>query len=311
MIRKIDNELFVYLDSIRKDQNISQEDLCFPIITESLYRKYLKGSVKAPLEVIEALSNRLGFRFDFFMREFSNQTYQENELVTQFFNLTIGRNFKEAMAVYQVIIKKPIIQKENQLFFETSVLIKRLFEKDINSFYFSKAMKSLIDFEHILKKSTVSLAEAYGLGLLLDNVVKEEKEAIAKKLESLILTPNKVIFGNHSHVINLVALHVVKYLEKEKLYERELLVLTHAIEASKKNKNSYLLEYFHYFLGYCYQALGNEALFYDHMFYCYCLYIASEDKQIIETFDYLFKKDFKTSPGLFIRDYLDKKEVSK
>jgi transcriptional regulator with XRE-family HTH domain len=307
MIRKIDNELFVYLDSIRKDQNISQEDLCFPIITESLYRKYLKGTVKAPIEVIEALSNRLGFRFDFFMREFSNQTYQENELVTKFFNLTVGRNFKEAEEVYQSIIKKPIIQKENQLFFETSVLIKRLFEKEINAYYFSKTMKELIEYERILKKSTVSLAEAYGLGLLLDNVIKEEKEVIAKKLESLLLTPNKVIFGNHSHVINLVALHVVKYLEKEKLYERELIVLTHAIAASKKNKNSYLLEYFHYFLGFCYRALGNEALFYDHMFYCYCFYIASDDKQIKETFDYLFKKDFNMEPNRFISAYLEKK----
>ncbi|MDL2292809.1 hypothetical protein LJC17_04415 [Acholeplasma sp. OttesenSCG-928-E16] len=307
MIKKIENDLFKFVDAIRRKKHVTQEELSFGVIDVRLYRKYLTAEVKAPIEVILLLVDKLGFRFEVFMREFSKQQYEESENVNLFFNAVVNYNFENAKNIFKTINKDTLIQKENKVMFELTISLLDYYNRKITIETLINKISKLINYPDLLKEETFSTIELYALGILLNSVEKENKDKIASKLESIFSDKDSILYGENVNIINLTLYRLIRHLDEKGdinlATEFSLLGINNCLKAS----SFYLLDYFYFCLAVCRKKANDVADFEKNIALCYGVVLATQDEQSKAKFKDVLEKECNQNIEIFLSKYYKKK----
>ena len=294
MVWEASNEFFKYIDILRYQRGMSQEDICFDITDVRQYRKYLKGEVRAPLSVIIPLCNRLELRFENIFYEFSKRFFIESQDVTTLLNKVINYDFDNSYRLLRTIKKESILQKENVLIYDTACLLLEFYDKKTRETDFVKRLRELICYPEILKKDVLSLGEAYAMGILLNYVNGNDTKTILSKIESMYANPTIINYGDNIRVLSLLLFRLVKHHAKNCGYDDVRRLCNIAIESSHKNNTIYLLEYFYYSLAFCENEVGSTAKRDEYVFKCYAVLEIDGNEPAKKKFQTLIESDFKT-----------------
>ena len=99
---------------------------------------------------------------------------------------------------------------------------------------------------------------------------------------------------------------MIEFYGMQRDYEKVIQMSHYAIESAMKNKSSYLLVDFYYFLSLAYFAIGDNLNYKKSLFNCYnALHLEKNDSKI-KMFYKLIEEDFNIDFDSFIVSYIKK-----
>ncbi len=298
-------ELCNYIENLRYDRNITQEELVAGICDIRTYKRYRKGTHKIPLQVIIGFSDKLKINAISMLTDFERINQEQSEMLNVLYN-SLADSSDKAQHLIEVIDEKRIIDIENKLYYKYSLLILDLNQKKLSSLQFVNSVLQLIDYSKILKKQKLTDVEVLILSSLLDYSGSFSKNVIVEKLDNFLQNKNQnFISKNKTYIIPLILMRLSKYYGSQGNLEKVYKYCNLGIENSNISRNIYLLEYFHYYLSLVNFKRRDLQKFYDSIFQTFnCLYL-NGNKSKIEKFSKLIKKDFNLVYSSFMKNYLD------
>ena len=174
------------IEKIRKDRNLSREDLCDNIMSKRNYQRFASGEVSISSDKIFKLVNNLGLDVYSIQNIYKKTTTDEYSKLIEAFNFVSQWKFKEAIIIHSTIDKDSFKDQTNQnLYNLTNLLIKRHNEKILDSEFYPQ-IEDMIDFPNVLSKKILSVYEINSLFILSKKYLEKGDSSIIDFFQSLI-----------------------------------------------------------------------------------------------------------------------------
>ncbi len=192
--------LLNFMDSLRYDRNINQEEYLHDIISQRQYYRYLYGESEPPFDIVLKLSKKLNISIDRLIEKFIVDTEKENKQVQQYFNCVINKKLDEAQVLFSLLSKMNIKDKENKKFMSLGKTLYDFYTNVISKRELIFVLKNTIVFDKIIKLDFLHDIELYMLGLIME-YSDNDRELILNKI--LFLNKEKKIFTSEIDFITL------------------------------------------------------------------------------------------------------------
>lgn len=256
-------KLINFMENLRYDRKISQENYLDGIISQRQYYRYRSGESEIPFEVITSFADKLNIPISNLLEQFDDQYSNENEMTLLFFNLVFSNQIKEAYEEYKKLKSHIFISAMNENLFKSSKVFLDFLDGRILKSDFIKELYRFIDYPKVMKKSAFPDDEIYMLGLLMEYSESDRKK-ILNKLYDVLRNRGQLLGGNVMAEYR-VYFWMIKNFGRIKKYEEVVEMCEIAIKLSNSYFMHYLLEYYHYYKALAHKRLGEEDLFEHHL----------------------------------------------
>ncbi len=256
-------KLINFMENLRYDRKISQENYLDGIISQRQYYRYRSGESEIPFEVITRFADKLNIPISSLLEQFDDEYSSENETTLEFFMLVLSGKADSAYKEFQKLKNHVFISAVNENLFKSSKLLLDLESKRIQKVDLINEIYKLIDYPRVMKKSAFPDDEIYMLGLLMEHSDKDRKP-ILKKLYEILQSKGHFLGGNVTAEFR-VYFWMIKNFGRSKQYKEVIEMCGIAIEKCEAYFMHYLLDYFHYYKALAHQRLGEEDLFHHHL----------------------------------------------
>lgn len=299
-----------YIENLRYDRDITQEELVFGVCDIRTYKRYRTGTHKIPLQVLLGFSNKLEINLVSMLSDFEKAKQQETEMLNNLYN-SIADASSNTEELINRLEKVKIIDQENQLYFDYSLLLYQFSQKRLSQHEFLTKLLSLIRYEKMMRKKKYTDVEVLILGSLLDYEGKYNRKDIVIKLEGLIHNQeNNFVCKNAKYVSPVILMRLSKYYGANGDYHLVKKYCQMGIEILTKTRSSYLVEYFYYYLALANYKTNNVKEFEQNLFQTFnSIYLHGNDSKQ-EKFLKLILSDFHLNYSQFMNEYLSKSEFS-
>lgn len=256
-------KLINFMENLRYDRKITQENYLHGIISQRQYYRYRSGESEIPFEVITKFADRLNIPITSLLEKFDDEYSHENNVTLMFFNLVASKSIKKAYDEYAEMKGHTFISKVNKNFFKCSKLLLDLYANRIHKSELIDEIYQLTDYPKVMKKTAFPDDEIYMLGLLMEYSEKDRKR-ILKKLYEVVQNRGNLLGGNVTAEFR-VYFWMIKNFGRTKQYHEVIDMCQRAIDKSNMFFMHYLLEYFHYYKALAHLRLKEKDLFEKHL----------------------------------------------
>jgi transcriptional regulator with XRE-family HTH domain len=174
------------IDKIRKDRNISREELCDNIMSNRTYQRFVSGETSISSEKIAQIIDKM--MLDTYSLQEIYRTYNQNEYhkLKKAFSLVSQWKETEASTILATIDYDSITSSANKQIYDfTNLLIKWGSDK-ISSADFYSNIKTIIGYPEILSKRILNSIELNALFSLMVLQYKNKRTEIVDFFEDLL-----------------------------------------------------------------------------------------------------------------------------
>lgn len=235
-----------YLELLRYDRNIKQEDFIDGITSPRQYQRYRSGLCQIPISVISGFSKKLHIPIIDLFNQFEKQINKDNEEVSNFINFVFTGRYEEALVLYKQLDSRILLDEYLVKFLLMGHFMLEYKTDKISKSNFVSKIKSLVNFDNLMTMKILNDFESYLLGILMEYDNNNRKKILGKLYSVYMNYSDRYSkMGNYSELQLLF--WICKNLGKEKEYEKVISLCDKAIEICTGNRNYYLLEYFYYY----------------------------------------------------------------
>ncbi len=256
-------KLINFMENLRYDRKISQENYLDGIISQRQYYRYRSGESEIPFEVITRFAEKLNISIISLLDQFDDEFANEIESTLSFFNLVASNQGIQAYENYQKMKSHVFISTVNENLFRSSKLILDLQSGRIRKEDLINEIYKMLDYPRVMKKSAFPDDEIYMLGILMEYSDKDRK-SILKKLYDILRDKGHSLGGNVTAEYR-VYFWMIKNFGRNEQYEEVVEMCNIAIEKCEAYYMHYLLDYFHYYKALAHQRLGDQEQFEHHL----------------------------------------------
>lgn len=289
--------LINYMENIRYERKISQEEFIFDVVSTRQYFRYRNGDSEAPFEIIVKFANKLEIPFLRLIYQYVEDKKKDKKLVQEYFNLVVSKKHKEANELFNRINEKHLIDEDSRTLAKVGKALDEFNRGSLSTIEFCSLMREFIKYKKLIKKESLHDFEVYLLGLLME-YSESDREEILTKL-TLLFKNDKIITGGNV-VFNLQTLFwIIKNLGREKNYSKLIEMSEYAIKYAKKGFSRYELEYFHYYKALAHLRTGDNINFEQELYSAIIINLYNSDDKKIKFFNTI-RKDTGLSPEEFL-----------
>lgn len=299
-------ELAHFLEKLRFQRNISQEEFTSGIISNRQYQRYIRGDSPMPFHLINAFAERLGIKKDVLLLEFQNSTVKESYQIVSFLNHITGFEFEKAAEVKKHINPNYIIDKDNLKMYNYSCLLHKYYQKNMSKDELKNDLISLIDYPYLLNRQSISMMELLVLSQLIDFVDETEKDNITLVIQSFFKNPDLVWTGSQILTYHIIIFRLAKFFGTRNDYHQVIFYSNYGIKLNHQAKSIINQHYYHYFLALSYYRLNNINSFEKHLFKCLNLLLINFDDSKNKLLLDIIQKDFNIDYKDFMIEYIKK-----
>lgn len=291
-------KLINFMENLRYERNITQEEYLFDVVSQRQYYRYRKGESEIPLEIIDKLSKKLKIPYPRLIQQYMEEIQKGKKLVQEYFNLVINKESKEAEMLFPRIGDKNLIDDDSKTLAKMGKILC-----DFNRGYYAKIelvtlLKEHMNYCELMRCESLHDFEIYLLGLVMEYSEPDREKTLNKLIH--IFEQNKVLSGGNI-VFNLQVLFwIVKNLGKMKKYNDLVRMSQYAIDYANNGFSVYSLEFFHYYKALAHLRTDDKISFLDELYKAIiiCMYQPEEKR---EKFFATIIKDTDINPYDFIK----------
>lgn len=299
-------ELCIFLERLRSARNFSQENFTDNVVSLRQYRRYLSGESEVPFQVMHQLTEKLGIKTDNLLREFSIAKVEETELVNKLFNLSVNYAHEEFQKISKNLPVDQIIDKNNQLLYQHSIIIDKLYSRQLSLLEAGNLNAQLINYPSILESRIITSIEMLILSSLIDFYDESHHFAIIQKIKSFIDDRSVVFSGGNEKMFIFILAKISKFYGMHEDFDNVIKFCQLGIEQNFQIRSYYLMEYFFYYQSLVYYRLEKYDEYEKMLAKCYSvLYFEGNDKKI-QKFTKLIEEDYNIDFAQFVADYHSK-----
>lgn len=281
-------DLLMYMDTLRYDRKLTQEDYLYGIVSQRQYYRYLYGESEPPFEAVVHLSKRLGLSTDRLITKYQQEREKTRNDVQLFFNYVISKNNKQAQILYDKISISKGVDDVSKMFLDIGVNIYRYNNSQITKHELVDQIKSIIGFDRLMSNDFLLDIEMYVFGLLMEYSEKD-RSRILDRFFHLSVNNKLFDFGNRLY-ISQVYFFIIKNLGRENRLNDLIYISEIAIKKLKKEFSYYLLADIIYYRALAFYKLGDINNFEVELCSCVdALKISKRSKY--EMYKKIIKKD--------------------
>ncbi|MDY0211001.1 MAG: helix-turn-helix transcriptional regulator [Acholeplasma sp.] len=243
-------KLLMFMDNLRHERKVSQENFLYDIVSQRQYYRYLNGESLPPFDIVIELSKRLDMTFDRLINQFQQASEKETLTVKAFFNAVISRQDELAIQLFEQFKSEKLIEQYNQRFILIGKSLLDFNRERLPKHQLITVLKDSIDFNKIMKSSYLQDLELYILGLIMQ-YSDQDRKSILKRILTLN-SQNKLYTSGNRFYISQVYFWVLKNLGVEKRFDELISLSDDAISYALSEHSYYLLEYFYYYKALAY-----------------------------------------------------------
>lgn len=256
--------LLNYMDELRYERKLNQENYLHGIISQRQYYRYLYGESEPPFEVVLELSKKLNLSIDRLINKYQEDNEKEKRIVRKYFNLVINRKFSESAKLSDIIKKFKNLDEGSLVILKLGNILCDFYCNIISKIELIERLKTVIQLEKMLKHEFLMDTELYVLGILMEYSEKDREDILER-----ILVLNKdgklLTFGNHMYSIQ-VYFYMIKNLGRLKRLDELISVSKNAIEFIKERQSIYLLGDIYYYCALAYFKKNNILEFENQLY---------------------------------------------
>ena len=256
--------LINYMENLRYERMISQEEYLFGVVSQRQYYRYRYGESEVPFDVIINLASKLQIHFLKLLTQFIKESEQGKKLVQKYFNLVINKNNVQAEKCFNQINKRNIIDNDSRTLAKLGKIIFDHNRGGYSTVELCFLLKKHMRYTEMLKKDSLHDFEVYLLGLLMEFSLTD-RNAILEKLIYLYIN-NKVLTGENRLYNSQVYFWIIKNLGRESRYEEVINFAKSAIDYCADEFSVYCLNYFHYYKALAHNRMGEISKFQDEIY---------------------------------------------
>lgn len=299
-------ELCIFLERLRSARNLSQESFTDGVVSLRQYRRYLSGESEVPFQVIDLLTEKIGVKTDNLLREFEVAQIQEGIIVTKLFNLAVNYAHDEFSKLSKELPFHEVIDKTNQLIYQHSIILDKLYTKQITVLEAAKSNADLINYPEILDSQIITTVEMLILSSLLDFFGEEHHLAIVEKAQKFINDPSLVITGGSEKMFIFILAKVAKFYGIHEDYENVISLCEIGVNQNLSIRSYYLMEYFYYYQALAYHKLEKFDFYEQMVVSCFNVLHFEGNTKKIEKFTKLIEEDFNIDFVEFVTNFYAK-----
>jgi len=276
--------LINYLETLRYQRKLTQEEYLHDIISQRQFYRYTKGESEVPFEVIDKLIERLGIPYLNVITQFTEETKKDKKLVQEYFNLVMNKKYQEAECVFERIDKSNLIDDDSISLAKAGKAIYTFYKGFFSKLELCTQLKENMKYDMLIRKETYHDFEIYLLGLIMEYSEKD-RPIILKKLIQ-VLTDKKMYIRDNMVYMMQVYFWVIKQLGRDKKYNKVIYVAEKAIFVSNKYYSFYCLNYFHYYKALAHKKLNQMIEFEEDLYKAIilCFYRSKDrDEKFVNT----------------------------
>lgn len=270
------------IERIRKDRKLSREELCEGIMSKRNYQRFASGEVSIASDKLTLITDKLMLNTYSLQEIF--KTYHQDEYLKlkKAYNSISQWNPIEGKRILASIDYDSISSKVNRQIYNLSdLMIKKNDEKIIDADYVD-AIKSIIDYPNVLKRTILNTIELSALFIIMDFETKKNKSDVAAFFIELLNKSGETSYWLTSEIKTGICANISKGLYQLGKYEESLEYSNKGLQASKET-----LKFIGFInlLGYKLLALNKLGRFDDALQVSIRLYmhvLVEEDKNKIE-----------------------------
>ena len=257
------NQLITYMENLRYERNITQEDFIQGIVSNRQYFRYRNSESEAPFTIIKQLSDRLEIPMFRLMGQFQEEQQKERRIVREYINAVINQDWEKAETEYENIRKVKFLDTQNLRFIRLGKEITDFYRKRLSQVELVTRIKEIISLEELLQRTSIHDAELYMLGMLMQHSDKDREKVLEYILN--LYHHHKLMTGGNPIFVSQVYFWILKNLGRAERYEEVVAISEMAIDHNRKNYSYYSLEHFYYYRALAYRKLHNDLLFEDNL----------------------------------------------
>lgn len=300
-------ELALFLEKIRFQRGISQEDFTDGIISNRQYQRYVRGESPMPFHLLNDFAIKLNLKKEDLILEFQNRSINETSKIIKYFSAVTTKNLDQLSQVKDNISRDFIIENENLKLYDHTVLLEAYLFNKISIVELEDKLFKICNYPEILNRVPISLVDAVILSSIVTYTNTNHKELISNKIIELIKNPSYTFTTYQTTIYNILFFSLAKYYGKHKNYKSCVEICSLALSFNQRKESIMNTLEYYYFMTLSYFRLKNMDEFKHSLVKCYhALNIGiPEDKRLY--YEELIKKDFNLNLDEFIIDYLNKK----
>lgn len=299
-----------FLERLRSARNLSQESFTDNVVSLRQYRRYLSGESEVPFQVIHQLTEKIGVKTDNLLREFETAKVEETETINKLFILAVNYAHDEFQKLSKEIPLNQIIDKNNQLMYQHSIILNKLYSNKITQQEAGVSNAQLINYPQILESQIITSIEMLILSSLLDFLDESHHQSIIEKFQKFILDRSVVLSGGSEKIFIFVLAKISKFFGIHEDYDNVVKFCKMGIEQNHSSKSYYLMEYFYYYQALAYFRLDRFDDYEQMLAYCFNVLHFEGNLKKIEKFTNLIEEDFNINFAEFVMSYYSR-EISK
>jgi len=296
-------KLLNYMENLRYDRKMTQEDYLFDVISQRQYYRYRSGETEVPFEVIIKFANKLQIPLLKLFASYQAEVEKESKIAQNYLNLIVNQNIEEAKKLLKRHKNLLLLDEEAKIFFQIGTLLQQFHSNKLSEIEMISLLKEKIGYENILKKTVLHDSEVYFLGTIMDFSSKD-REIIYQKIQDL-REKNKLLLGGNILFNGQVFFWIIKNLGRMERFEELIDFANEAIELNKSQYSVYAMEYFYYYKALAYHALDQQKKL-ESALEQTIYYLLHAEKQKQKHFFKMIKEDLDIDHKAFIIKKIEK-----
>jgi transcriptional regulator with XRE-family HTH domain len=208
------------IERIRKDRNISREDLCDNVMSNRTYQRFVSGETSISSEKVFKLIDNLGIDIYSIHNIHKKLTDNEYNKLINGFNLVSQWKFSEAELIYASIDANAIASKTNKnIYTLTNLLIKR-HNKKINKSDFYSKIEEIIGFPQVLNKKILNILEINSLFILSKKYILKNDSSIIDFFIELVKNYKENRYWLVDEYMSLIFTYITRGIYHFERYEK-------------------------------------------------------------------------------------------
>jgi hypothetical protein len=301
-------ELANYIEKLRYGRNISQEIFLEEIISLRQYQRYRSGQSIMPIEIAEKLSKRLSISIEKLLYEFEEDKNIESRVVKEYYNAVISKNMSKVKEIDVKFNDYVFIDDEKRIIYDSAKFIFDFNNRKLSKVELIQKQAELIGYPKLLNNDVLTDPEVLILGTILE-YSETERDIIIEKLTAIFDKSNILVSGSNLYSYTQVIFWIAKYYGRIHEYSKVIKFCDLGILYNKKNRTTYLLDYFHYYKALVFYRTNKHYEFEESLYKCILLLESDSNEEKKSNFYDIIMKDLKLNPYEFLIRVAQKKIV--
>ncbi len=303
------NAFFRYLEKIRKDRHISQEDFAFGIVSLRQYRRYLNAESTVSHDILQELCKRLNLKLEYALLEFEADRLTETQKINELYNYIVNYDFLNASSLLKEIESTIILDRDNNILLKHSKNLLSFFKRQMTEAQIIRETESLININQLLGMNVFTNTELLVLISLFQFNDYKKLALISNKLTGYINKEIKIITGHNIRTIILVLQQLSKYYGTIKDFDNSLICATLGIDYSNKMRSFYLLDYLYFYKAMIHYNNNETEALEEALYRCYNVLDLEGNPSKTEKMKELIENALNINLENFVKNYIQHKKI--